>query len=975
MFIGSQHFLRSSFFLIVAALLALSSLAYAQDGDGAGDGADVVVSEEDEAFDEQEGEVIIMTGSAIERRGLTTAAPLAIVDKSDLDAAGMASVGEILQNLPSQSNAINVNFNNGGDGSTRVNLRGLGAGRTLVLVNGRRHVAGGTGANASVDLNAIPLAVIDRVEVLKDGASAIYGSDAIGGVVNIITRKDFQGTEASGYYGSTQDGKGSVYDINVAAGIDSERGNVVFSAGYFQQNPLNAGDRGFSTTDKFYDWEASQNDPDGNPDRNDVWYPNGSSAPPHGYLNDRLGVDGNELWQDVIANSCTSGVCRLDNLTDFQFPGDTGLGDLYNYQPENYLVTPQKRYNAYASGSYKLSKNVNAFFESSYLNRTSDQQLAPTPLFIITEGLTVDENNFYNPFGRPFIDIRRRFVEAGNRRFYQDLDTFRIVGGLEGTLSDDLEALKGWRWNLAYNYGRTAGLSINEGRFVRSRVEQALGPSYMGADGNPRCGTMDNPGDADCVPLNLFGGEGTITQEMIDYISYTGIGEGFNEQKSWTFNTSGRLFKTPWGGDVALATGFEYRSESGAFIPDPITESGDTTGNKGEATEGGFDVYEAFGELSIVPIAGKPLAEWLEINVAARTSTYSSFGNQSTWKAGGLWRIQKGVSIRGTYSTAFRAPSIGALFSGQSDAFPNVTDPCDTSMGPRSPAEQANCAADGLPDDYVDDRTQIRAREGGNPNLEPETAKILTAGAVYEPHMVPGLAFTIDYFNVEVDNAIAAKGASLLLSNCYEADTAVDRQDCDTIIRDPSTGFITNIIDTATNIGGNETSGVDFSVRYQHNTTVGLFRHNLEGTWLQKYDAILPTRTVVGRGVYDLGVFPEWKFNFATQWAKDNLSAGLNARYIHSFRECEDDDCRVGEDFTDENPEPLSREVDFNVTGDVFLSYSTKTDMGMTRVTVGMNNVLNQDPAVIFNGFLATSDASTYDFLGRYVYARLVQSF
>lgn len=963
---------------MVAAFLALpGATAYAQEDDGlVVEGADDVI--EDDGTAEQEGEVIVVTGSAIERRDLTTTAPLAIMDKTELEASGMASVGEILQNLPSQSNAINVQFNNGGDGSTRINLRGLGDGRTLVLLNGRRHVAGGTGADGSVDLNAIPLAVIERVEVLKDGASAIYGSDAIGGVVNIITRRDFNGTEATGYYGSTADGLAAVYDVSATAGVSGDRGNVVFSVGYYQQNPMYAGDREYSSTDKFYDWQASCVDAEGNrlPECQDVWYPNGSTGTPQGYLQDRLELPGNDAWQEVInpdTGTCPSGVCQLGGTTrDFRFPGEAGLGDLYNYQPENYLVTPQQRYNLYSSGSYKLTDHTNAFFEASYLNRESDQLLAPEPLFTISEGITVDAENYYNPYGRPFIDIRRRFVEAGNRRYLQDIDTVRVVTGFDGRLGNDLEFFKNWRWSAAFNYGRTTGTQLKEGSLVLSNLAEALGPSYVDSEGNPRCGTAAAPGSPDCVPLNLFGGAGTITQDMLDYIQYTGIAQGFNEMRSWTFNTSGRLAETPWGGDLALATGFEYRSEAGGFTPDPLTASGNTTGNKSDPTAGGFDVYEAYGELSFVPVVGKPLAEWLELTAAARTSRYSTFGSATTWKGGGLWRIQKGFSVRGTYSTAFRAPGISALFSGQSDSFPSVTDPCDTQQGPRTELEQANCSADGLPDDYADDRTQLRARVGGNPELDPETAKILTMGAVYEPHFLSGVALTVDYFNVKVDNAISSKGATVLLSNCYSQES---REDCDKIVRDPATGAITNIIDTATNIGGNETAGVDFSLRYDHNTPVGRFRHNLEGTWLQKFDAILAERTIIGKGVYDLGVFPSWKFNFSTLWGRGAWGAGLNARFIGSIRECEDDDCRQGEEFNEMNPEPLSRKVDANITGDLFVNWTRKTELGTTRLTLGMNNVLDQDPAVIFNGFLGTSDAATYDFLGRYAYVRLVQQF
>ena len=953
------------------------------------DPTDAEVTLGGEAIEEDDGEVIVVTGSAIRRKIADTPAPVAVLDRAEIDASGLVSVGDILQNLPAQSNAINVQFNNGGSGATRISLRGLGAGRTLILVNGRRHVPGGTGANASVDLNSIPTAVIERIEVLKDGASAVYGSDAIGGVVNIITRRDFTGTEATGYIGSTGDGLGDIYDLSVTAGHSSDKGSIMFAAGYYEQNPIFAGDRTYSESDKGFDYVT----------RDISTF--GSSATPQGTIIDRLGQTGNDLWQATVNGGCSSGFCFNDpqgGWRDFNTEGnfDVGDGDFYNYQPENYLVTPQQRYNIFSTGNYKFGKDVRGFFEASYTNRRSDQKLAPTPLFIISEGLSVSADNIYNPFGRDFIDVRRRFVEASNRNFLQNIDTFRTVVGLEGQVPEEIAILRknDWRWDVSYNFGRTEGASINEGRFVRSRVEAAIGPSFVDGSGNYQCGSVDNPRVDGCVPLNLFGGPGTITQDMLNYISYTGTANGFTEQQSVLFNATGKLADTPWNGDIRLAVGAEYRDQSGGFEPDPITASGDTTGNKGEPTLGSYDVREAYGELSAVPVIGKPGVQWLEFTAAGRVFDYNTFGSDSTWKTGVLWRPHKAVAVRGTYSTAFRAPSVGALFSGQSDAFPAVTDPCDVSMGPRSDNEQENCMADGLPDNYEDDRFQIKSRVGGNENLQPETADIFTTGIVIEPPQVKGLAVTVDYFDIAITDAIQPRGASVILAECYSVSPENrDKALCDQLVQRDSTGFITQIIDTTSNIGGSETSGIDFNVRYDHATPFGRFRYNLEGTWLRKYDELQPDpepedpnnplKRFTGKGYYDLGAFPEWKTNFSTLWGFKQFGAGVNLRFIGGFEECEDNSCNSEDD---KEPDPslpaddpqnlrLSRDVDSNITADIFATYALKTPIGQSKITVGVNNVADQDPAVIFNGFLATSDASTYDFLGRFFYARFSQSF
>jgi len=911
----------------------------------------------EEQVKEQEAEVIIVTGSAVERKDLTTPAPVAIVSRQDLDASGLTSVGDVLRKMPSQSNAINTQYNNGGSGATRVSLRGLGSGRTLVLVNGRRHVPGGTGADSSVDLNAIPMAIIDRIEVLKDGASALYGSDAIGGVINIITKTDYDGVAANLYTGSTTRGGGFVYDMSATGGINSDKGNIVFSVGLLDQGSIGAGDRSFSKSDKFFDWETGE------------VFTNGSTSVPQGYINDRLGSPGNQAWQDIVNAGNGSGIYYNDPVTgwrDFNLGGnsDVGEGDLYNYQPANHLLTPSRRYNAFSAGHYKfIEEKLEAFFELTYMNRRSNQQLAPTPLTIISEGLTLSADSVYNPFGRDFRDVRRRMAEAGNRIFTQDVNTFRLVGGLEGKLPDTLPVLKKWRWNISYNFGRTESSNVNEGRFIRSRVAQAIGPSYYDADGVARCGTEAAPGDADCVPLNLLGGEGTVTEEMLKYIGYTGTANGYNTQQIVEATAAGSLYKIPGGGDVALAIGAAYRDENGGYRPDPITATGDTTGNKEEPTAGGYDVKAAFAELSVIPVKDKPFAEGVELSAAMRAFQFETFGADFTWKTGALWRIAQGVSVRGTYSTAFRAPSIGELFAGTADSFASVTDPCDTSQGARSPTVDANCRADGLPDNYVDDRTQIRSKVGGNPSLDPETAKIFTLGTVWKVPWVEGLSATLDYWNISVDNAIVPQGASVILSNCYAQNS---RSDCEKIIRDGS-GFITDIIDLQSNIGGSETAGVDLALHYEQAIEdIGRLTYNLEGTWLQKFNEIQPARKVEGKGVYDLGVHPDYRFNFSAMWNRDAYGAGANFRYIDGFRECEDNDCSADNAW---------RNVDMNMTADLFASYMQKSELGRSMLTVGVNNLTDANPAVIYNGFLGTSDASTYDFMGRFVYMRFSQEY
>ncbi len=901
----------------------------------------------------QEGdgnEIITITGSAIQRTETTMPSPVSVLTKADLEASGHMTIGDILQDLPAQSNGINTNTNNGGDGSTRVNLRGLGSSRTLVLINGRRHVAGGTGADASVDLNAIPLAIIDRIEVLKDGASAVYGSDAIGGVVNIITRQDYDMVEANLYTATSQRGDGSVYDMSFVAGHKTKKGNIVISAGFSEQRPIFAGDREFSRIDREWDFELDEE------------YDSGSSATPEG---------------TIIGPVCDQGVCWRDPATgdwvDFDFGGnsDEGKGHFYNYQPENYLVTPMKRYNLFTTGDYKLHDNVRGFFEASFMNRKSDQKLAPEPIFTISEGIAVSGESVYNPFGIDLFDVRRRMVEVGNRRFLQDITTVRLVTGIDGKLPDDV--LEGWKWEAAFNFGDTTAISQKEGLLQRSHMLEAIGPSYRDSDGIAQCGSLGAPGSEGCVPLNLLGGAGSITPEMIDYLKYTGVAKGFTQQQIWSVKIGGPIAETPWDGYINVALGASHRQESGGFQPDPLTAIGDTTGNKGEPTGGSYNVSDAFAELSIIPITESAIAEWLEINGAVRGVKYNTFGSELTWKLGALWKITHGFAIRGTYGTAFRAPSIGDLFSGQSDDFPSVGDPC---TAPTDPIVIANCAADGVAADHNDQRTQLKSRVGGNPELDPETATVLTTGIVFEPPEVEGLALTLDYFNISIDNAIQKRGANVILANCY---AQADRADCDKIVRnaaDSAAGpsLITSIVDTQSNIGGSDTDGIDFGVGYDHSIdSVGRFHYNFEGTWLHKYNSRFPNRTVEGVGVFDIGVFPRWKLNMGIQWAKDGFTAGANARYLHHFRECEEDDCNRAD--VEAAKLVARRKVDWYLAEDIYGSYGFDSPSGHSTIALGINNVSDRKPSLIYQGGDGDSDGSSYDFLGRYFYMRFSQSY
>ena len=976
-------------------------------------------------------EEIVVTGSRIRRKDLTTPAPVTVISREQVTGSGKVSIGDFLQSLPEQGNAINTQVNNGGDGSTRISLRGLGQARTLVLLNGRRFVAGGTGADSSVDLNTIPTAAIERIEILKDGASAVYGSDAIAGVVNVITRRGFKGTELSAYGGVSQHGDGQTYDLNVTTGQAGDRGNVVFSAGYYKQNTVWAGDRDFSKYQLFFDPTSTDCPQDtsgkciGKPGEILV----GSGTIPAGRIvlgtADRpAGVNlpnGNPLWNNLVAkypkNSafmpCVPGDAHttcfdIGNGQKWRPYSGAGLpeigGDQYNFQPQNYNVTPAQRIQLYSIGDLSIGSNARGYYEASFVNRQSEQKLAAEPLLTDSEGVIVSKDNLYNPFGRDFDAVRRRLLEFGNRVFNQDTNTFRVVGGVDGTLPEEFGPAHGWFWDVSLNYGRTSASDTKNGNIYLRNLQQAIGPSMIDpATGRPICVTT--PGDAStavagCTPLDLFHGSvyntatggataGTITPDQTQTLTVTGVDRGINQMTAVQANASGELFQLFADRPVGLALGYEYRLLYGASIPDPLTALGEISGNKSNPTKGGYHVNEGYAELSIPIVSNMPLAESIEATAAARVFNYSTFGSDWTYKVGGRWRPIHDVTLRGTYSTAFRAPSISDLYSGQADNFAAVNDPCQG--GPPGSAKEIKpgtplFAACGVAANNQDDQTQLRSRVGGNPALTPETAKIFTFGLVIEPTMVRNFSVTVDYYNFKIDNAISTITEPVILSGCYPNTAGATPHYCNLIQRDNSTHRIVQIFNLNQNVGGTDTDGIDLAVRYALPTDFGRFGFVFDGNWLHKYDQRLADGTTIkGRGVYDLaggsigGVYPAFKANAGVTFGLAGLNVGVSERFVGSYWECAGDSGAMdGSGLCNDSQgghADLARKVDPYFQTDVYASYGLNTGFGKTSLAVGLNNAFNAEPPRVYNSFVPTSDPTAYDFMGRFVWGRLTQTF
>lgn len=970
--------------------------------------ADAVAAEEPTKSRKGMEEEIVVTGSRIRRKDLTTAAPIVELTREEFHATGKVSIGDFLQGLPEQGSALNTTFNSGagGDGSTRVNLRNLSPNRTLVLLNGRRFVPSGSGADGSVDLNAIPSSIIERVEVLKDGASAIYGSDAIAGVINLITRKRMNGAEATAYTGTSRHMDGTVYDANATVGSSGDRHSILFSFGYYTQRSVFAGDRDFSKKPYAFDLSGRRTK-DGLPGQYAIGSPTGQAAvisilpgqrgvplanpsgdprisfynqlmQNYGRPSDFVEPTNPQFISDPTAPDCLSpGQCWRPIRT-LLLPEDGGDG--YNFQPDNYLVTPLQRISLYSIGETKLGEHVRGFFEGSYVNRQSDQRRAPETLGTAGERLVVSARNFYNPFGRDFStgqpdttpanqgSVERRLTEFGPRAQAQAIDSFRLVFGIDGTLPQSTGILKGWFWDASFNYGRTEGTTVKRGTLKLPRLQDALGPSYIDETGL-HCGTPQQPIPG-CVPLNLFGPIGSITPDQIANLTFTGNLRGTNQMTSAQFNTTGELFQLFADRPVGLAAGYEYRIVAGENIPDPVSAAGETTGRKAAITMGHYYVNEGYGELSVPVISGRPWIEQLEATAAVRVYSYSSFGAGQTYKFGGRWSLIPDFTVRGTYSTGFRAPNIGELFQGLVETFPFVQDPCrDAATAP------PRCGADA---GNGDTRRQIRSATAGNPNLKAESANIFTAGIVLQPRWIKNLSVTADYYNIYLDNSIGIITARTILSGCYNA--GIERF-CNLFERDPGTHRILSIIDIYQNLNNDRTAGVDIGVNYAHATRYGRLSFLFNGTWLQKWNRTLPDGTVVkSKGNYDLGLFlPAFKFISGPRWNYERFNIGVNTRWTSSFNEC---GSPTG-DFNGSgacyiNSTWVRRVAHYNAW-DVFAGYRFSNLFGKTNIGVGINNVFDAQPPFIYNAgnSQGASDPSAYPdaYLGRFFYGRIQQVF
>ena len=892
------------------------------------------------------GDAIIVTGSRIRRDPLNQDSPVTFVDRSDIDKTGLNSINDVLQRLPSAGGGLNGKFNNSGNfgnppdgggvgaGAAEIDLRYLGSKRTLVLVDGLRFVnaASASGVPGSVDLNAIPESMIERIEVLQDGASAIYGSDAIAGVVNIITKRRQKGLLGTVQLGGYDDGDGFTqnYQFSWGNGGDGPT-QIVFGGNFVKQDPISSGDRDISLFPAPY----SNSCLDGGC----------SSGTPLGrfiVLGNNLTLRGPVIGRPVIFNPLNP----TDPASDFkQFT----TADRFNFAPFNFILTPLERIGMFLTAKQELGETMNLSGKLVFNRRNSKNQAAPLPLFVgpdagngnLLDTITIDATNPFNPFGQTlnssnFAFIGRRVIEGGPRRYNQRVDTTYGTVTLDGKFKvNDRD----WYWDINGIAGRNKAKQTMFGNINAANLQNALGP-LAGCTGS-------------CVPFNIFGGVGSITQGMLDYVSF--VQDDSSEQKLWgvSANLSGSLFDLP-GGPFAFAVGLEHRDQKGRFDPDPVVAAGLGSDIPALPTKGGFNVDEAYIELVAPLFSDRPFFQLLELNGAARFSDYSASGSTTTFKAGVNWKPIADLRLRGSWSEGFRAPTIGELFGTPSRFDQEIVDPCSG-----SPTGQiaTNCAAQGVPPGYTQNNPQISVITGGNENLKPETSKGWNLGAVYSPAFIPRFSVEANYYNIKVKGAIQAINANTTLQQCVVNNDATA---C-ALVNRTSSGQIANIQGLLNNIAAIETEGLDVNFTYRTPKMAwGTLGFTFNNTFLFNYDVIIPTATgtqLISREGTEQGspdqAFPKHKAIAILDWDSTHFGASLTGRYIKSVKETEVDNKLNSRFYTD-----------------LQLRWNSPDFADNFGFALGVNNLFDKDPPGCISCGLNNFDPGTYDVPGRYLYAR-----
>lgn len=923
--------------------------------------------------DDSQVEKISITGSRIQRANLVSTSPVTEISAEDIAISGVTRLEDLLNDMPQIFAAQTSAIANGATGTATVDLRGLGSTRTLTLLNGRRLPSGSPQAGGiGADINQIPAGLVDRVEILTGGASATYGSDAIAGVVNFILKDDFEGFSFDYQYAFSQHNNdnsrlqqintdagfnapsgnqidGRTHDFSIIMGANSAngRGNITLYATVRDVGAVLQGDRDYAHC-------SIRNEP------------------------------------NVCAGSGTIAEGRVTDFSSYDFivSGDQFLprnGETYNFGAVSYYQRPDERKTLGALGHYEITDDIEVFAELNFMDDRSVAGIAPSGAFFVTSTL-----NCSNPLlsaqqfdalctQRGFgIDdtvaafVGKRNVEGGNRQDDLRHTSFRGVIGARGLINED------WSFDIFANYGSVTFNQLYKNDLSTTAITRALNVVADPDSGDAVCQSVLDGSDPNCVPYNIFT-TGGVTPAALAYISLPLVSKGETVTKQISGYVAGdltdygiRMPGTSYGASVVL--GLEHREERLEFDPDQAFRTGDGAGQGGPtaAVSGEYDVDEFFTELNLPLLEDSVIANQLNLELAYRYSDYSTGQSTNTYKYAADWEINEQIRVRASYQRAVRAGNVRDLFRPQTLGLFNMNeDPC-AGANPLYSFEQ--CERTGVTaaqyGNIADNPAgQYNSITGGNPDLRPEESDTVSVGVILAPDFLPGLDFALDYFTIDVNDAISNVPERFILDQCAQTGA---QEFCSLINRSPTRGTLwigsDNIVATDINIGYFETSGVDFDLSYKLALEQwGGLKFSLIGTYLTKWDQkSTPDAPVIEcLGHWDRSSCgaptPKLRQNVRVSW-ETPWDANVTATWRY-FGETEE---------LNNGPTTLSAQSYLDISA----SWQV---MDNTRLRFGINNLLDKEPPIVPNTPSGIGNGNTFpgpfDAMGRYLFAGVNMAF
>ncbi|MBB2167440.1 TonB-dependent receptor [Gluconacetobacter aggeris] len=887
------------------------------------------------------GETISVVGTHLGAKETAEIQPVTVITSEQIQQSSSMTTGDIFAHIPSMGFSGSTFSNAGG---SCLNIRSLGTARTLVLVDGHRMV-NGNGAVDCPDVNAIVPAMIDRIEILKDGSSTTYGSDAIAGVVNIILKKNFTGTTFTANGGVSEYGDDQTAALTMAHGFnfDHDRGNFTIAGSYNYQAPMAADQR------KWAMQEAKVNNPPGQ-----AQYFGSQYGPRPVYA----AVNGG---RPLAASS--DGVARsvISNGDGTYSP--YSWNDNYDYSQDNQIISEQQVGTLAVTGHYDVNPHLQLYMTANY-SHTQTQSVG-TPMYIATPVTTLTGNSGAmvvpagepgNPFGED-VALYDRMFDLGRRYDYDSINYYQFTGGAKG----DLPSTHGWTYDFFFSYGKTA-TSYSESEDVNWRnMENALGFHQTGGAGSTTgyydpnlCSSI-----AGCAPWNPF--SGTMSQAARNYIGFTDVEPSGQEMRDVQFTVANKhLAKLPYG-PLGIALGVEHRSLDGYFHSSWEDAAGLNSNLVRGNTGGGYNVTEVFGELSIPLLKDLPMAKALSAEVSGRFSNYDTFGQTYNWHAGLIYAPTRDISVRANIATGFRAPTIQDLYRAKVVSLTGTRDPCAyVSTYPAGVQSTiiANCRAQGVnPSSFKQTNGSLKYETGGNAELQPELSRTYTIGTIVTPRFLPGFTATIDYFHTHITEAIGYPSLSTELNGCYESSN-LSSSYCSILHGRDIDGQLYPVSRLHENTGAFIEDGIDINASYyQPIDFVNALRFGADIQDVTSYkQQSQDGQALISYLGTDAGP-PKWVANGTATFSHGRWDFTYMLRFIDGFNYYPSSSYGPGVSEWWKTNQAFYHDVMVTYHGDRY------------SITAGVKNIGGRDPNFYANGSYNTSP-DMYDYAGRYMYLK-----